>query len=172
MTPTGGPTLRLGTRGSALALAQSGMIADDLRALGATVELVVVRTAGDDRPPNTVWGEGAFVMALEAALLDGRVDLAVHSAKDVPTAEDPRLAIAAYPAREDPRDALVCREPGRTLATLPAGAVVGTDSPRRAAFLRAHRPTCARDRSTATWTRGSASSPPARPTRSCSRWPA
>ena len=140
MAPTGGHVLRLGTRGSPLALAQSGMIADDLRALGATVELVVVRTAGDDRPPNTVWGEGAFVMALEAALVDGRVDLAVHSAKDVPTAEDPRLAIAAYPVREDPRDALVCREAGRTLATLPAGAVVGTDSPRRAAFLRAYRP--------------------------------
>jgi hydroxymethylbilane synthase len=116
------------------------MIADDLRALGAAVELVVIRTTGDDRPPNTVWGEGAFVMALEAALLDGRIDVAVHSAKDVPTAQDPRLAIAAYPPREDPRDALVCREAGRTLATLPAGAIVGTDSPRRAAFLRAHRP--------------------------------
>jgi hydroxymethylbilane synthase len=140
VTPTGSPSLRLGTRGSALALAQSGMIADDLRALGAAVELVVIRTTGDDRPPNTVWGEGAFVMALEAALLDGRIDVAVHSAKDVPTAQDPRLAIAAYPPREDPRDALVCREAGRTLATLPAGATVGTDSPRRAAFLRAHRP--------------------------------
>ena len=139
MTPTGAPALRLGTRGSALALAQSGMIADDLRALGATVEMVVIRTAGDDRPPSTVWGEGAFVVALEGALLDGRVDLAVHSAKDVPTAEDPRLVIAAYPPREDARDALLCREPGRTLATLPVGAVVGTDSPRRAAFLRAHR---------------------------------
>jgi hydroxymethylbilane synthase len=140
VTPTGSPALRLGTRGSALALAQSGMIADDLRTLGAAVELVVIRTTGDDRPPNTVWGEGAFVMALEAALLDGRIDVAVHSAKDVPTAQDPRLAIAAYPHREDPRDALVCREAGHTLATLPAGAIVGTDSPRRAAFLRAHRP--------------------------------
>ena len=140
MTTTGSPTLRLGTRGSALALAQSGMIVDDLRALGAPVELVVIRTTGDDRPPNTVWGEGAFVRALEAALLDGRIDVAVHSAKDVPTAQDPRLAIAAYPPREDPRDALICREPGQTLATLPAGAVVGTDSPRRAAFLRSHRP--------------------------------
>ncbi|MDA8237703.1 MAG: hydroxymethylbilane synthase [Chloroflexi bacterium] len=137
---SGAPTLRLGTRGSALALAQSGMIADDLRALGATIELVVVRTAGDDRPPATAWGEGAFVVALEEALLAGRVDVAVHSAKDVPTAEDPRLAIAAYPAREDPRDALVCRDPGRTFATLPEGAVVGTDSPRRAALLRAARP--------------------------------
>lgn len=140
MTTTGSPALRLGTRGSALALAQSGMIADDLRALGASVELVVIRTTGDDRPPNTVWGEGAFVMALEAALLDGRIDVAVHSAKDVPTAQDPRLAIAAFPPREDPRDALVCREAGQTLATLPAGSVIGTDSPRRAAFLRARRP--------------------------------
>ncbi len=137
---TGGPSLRLGTRGSALALAQSGMIADDLRALGASVELVVIRTTGDDRPPNTAWGEGAFVMALEAGLLDGRIDVAVHSAKDVPTAQDPRLAIAAYPPREDPRDALVCREAERSLAGLPAGAVIGTDSPRRAAFLRARRP--------------------------------
>ena len=136
----GGPSLRLGTRGSALALAQSGMIADNLRALGASVELVVIRTTGDDRPPNTVWGEGAFVMALEAALLDGRIDVAVHSAKDVPTAQDPRLAIAAYPPREDPRDGLVCREAGVVLATLPVGAVIGTDSPRRAAFLRARRP--------------------------------
>jgi hydroxymethylbilane synthase len=137
---TGRPELRLGTRGSALAVAQSGLIADDLRALGATVEMVVIRTTGDDRAPDTAWGEGAFVTALEAALLDGRIDLAVHSAKDVPTAEDPRLAIAAYPTREDPRDALVCHEPGQTLATLSAGAVIGTDSPRRAAFLRAHRP--------------------------------
>lgn len=134
------PALRLGTRGSQLALTQSGLVADALRAFGAEVELVVVRTAGDDRPPSTAWGEGAFVMALEAALLDGRIDAAVHSAKDVPTAEDPRLAIAAYPPREDPRDALVAREPGATLATLPVGAVIGTDSPRRAAFLRAARP--------------------------------
>lgn len=136
----GRPALRLGTRGSQLALTQSGLVAGALAALGADVETVVIRTAGDDRPPATVWGEGAFVVALEAALLDGRIDVAVHSAKDVPTAEDPRLAIAAYPPREDPRDALVCREPGATLATLPAGAVIGTDSPRRAAFLRAARP--------------------------------
>ena len=136
---TGRP-LRLGTRASALAMTQSGLVADALRALGMPVELVTVRTLGDQRPPDTTWGEGAFVGALEAALLSGEVDLAVHSAKDVPTAEDPRLAIAAYPAREDPRDALVCREASRTLATLPAGAVVGTDSPRRAAFLRAQRP--------------------------------
>ncbi len=75
-----------------------------------------------------------------AALLDGSVDVAVHSAKDVPTDEHPLLAIAAYPPREDQRDALVCRERGTTLATLPIGSRVGTDSPRRTAFLRAVRP--------------------------------
>lgn len=132
--------LRLGTRASALALAQSGTIADALRALGVPVELVTIRTLGDERPPDTTWGEGAFVGALETALLAEEVDLAVHSAKDVPTTEDPRLAIAAYPRRHDPRDALVGREPGLTLDTLPAGSRVGTDSPRRTAFLRARRP--------------------------------
>ncbi len=132
--------LRLGTRGSALALAQSGMVAEALRGLGATVELVTLRTAGDSRAPNTVWGEGAFVTALEAAVLDGRIDVAVHSAKDVPTAVDPRLRIAAYPVREDPRDALVSADAGMTLDTLPRGARIGTDSPRRVAFVLARRP--------------------------------
>ncbi|HEX7398542.1 MAG TPA: hydroxymethylbilane synthase, partial [Candidatus Limnocylindrales bacterium] len=135
-----GPHLRLGTRGSALALAQSGMIADALRGLGATVELITIRTAGDDRAPSSVWGEGAFVTALEAALLERRIDVAVHSAKDVPTAQDPGLCIAAFPPREDPRDALVASDPGLTLDTLPRGARIGTDSPRRVAFLLAHRP--------------------------------
>jgi hydroxymethylbilane synthase len=116
------------------------MVADALRALGVPVELVEVRTVGDQRPPDTAWGEGAFVGALETALLTGEVDLAVHSAKDVPTTEDPRLVIAAFPQREDPRDALVGREPGLTLEALPAGSRVGTDSPRRSAFLRALRP--------------------------------
>jgi hydroxymethylbilane synthase len=134
------PRFRLGTRGSALAVAQSTTIADALRALGAEVELVTIRTVGDDRPPDTTWGEGAFVGALEAALLSGEVDLAVHSAKDVPTTEHPKLAIAAYPERADPRDAIVGREPGTTLEGLPRGARVGTDSPRRGAFLRVVRP--------------------------------
>jgi hydroxymethylbilane synthase len=132
--------LRLGTRGSTLAVAQSGTVADALRALGVEVELVRIRTEGDQRPPDTAWGEGAFVGALEQALLSGSVDLAVHSAKDVPTTEDPRLTIAAFPRREDPRDALVGRAPGVTLDSLPDGARIGTDSPRRSAFLRAHRP--------------------------------
>ena len=135
-----GDCIRIGSRGSALALVQAGLVADQLRAAGTPVEIVVIRTAGDDRAPDTGWGEGSFVSAIEAALLDGRIDLAVHSAKDVPTDEDPRLAIAAWSAREDPRDALVCRVRGTTLATLPLGARVGTDSPRRSAFLRAVRP--------------------------------
>ncbi len=134
-----GRHLRLGTRGSPLALAQSALVAEALRALGASVEIVTIRTVGDVRAPDTAWGEGAFVGALEVALLDRRIDVAVHSAKDVPTAQDPRLVIAAFPTRGDPRDALV-GGPGATLAALPRGARIGTDSPRRAAFLVAHRP--------------------------------
>jgi hydroxymethylbilane synthase len=160
--------LRLGTRGSALALAQSGTVADALRALGAEVEIVRIRTEGDQRPPDTAWGEGAFVGALEQALLDGTVDLAVHSAKDVPTTEDPRLTIAAFPVREDPRDALVIGGAGGSLESLPDGARVGT----------ADRPSCWPDdrtcgsiRSTATSTRGSAGSGRARPTPWSWPWP-
>jgi hydroxymethylbilane synthase len=133
-------TLRIGTRGSALALVQANWVAARLAEHGVATEITIIRTEGDDRPIDTAWGEGAFVGRIVAALLDGSVDLAVHSAKDVPTDEHPLLAIAAYPPREDPRDALVCRERGTTLATLPTGARVGTDSPRRVAFLRALRP--------------------------------
>ena len=133
-------TFRIGTRGSALALVQANWVADRLAEHGVASEITIIRTEGDDRPVDTAWGEGAFVGRIVAALLDGSVDLAVHSAKDVPTDEHPLLAVAAYPPREDPRDALVCRERGTTLATLPIGARVGTDSPRRVAFLRALRP--------------------------------
>jgi hydroxymethylbilane synthase len=103
---------------------------------------VVVETEGDRRPPDTVWGEGAFVAAIERALLRGQVDVAVHSAKDVPTGEDERLRVAAYLPRADPRDALVVRidSPHRSLETLPPGARVGTDSPRRVGFVLARRP--------------------------------
>ena len=135
-----GRVLRLGTRGSALALVQSRAVGAALADAGVAVEIEIIRTAGDDQAPDTAWGEGAFVGALERALLDGSVDLAVHSSKDVPTTEDPRLVIAAFCRREDPRDALVCRERGLTLATLPHGARVGTDSPRRTAFLLERRP--------------------------------
>lgn len=133
-------TLRIGTRGSALALVQARWVAARLAELDVATELVIIRTEGDDRPIDTAWGEGAFVGRIVAALLDGSVDLAVHSAKDVPTDEHPELVIAAYPPREDPRDALVCRVRGTTLRTLPLGSRVGTDSPRRTAFLRAIRP--------------------------------
>ncbi len=133
-------TIRIGTRGSALALVQANWVAARLADLDVPTDIVIIRTEGDDRPVDTAWGEGAFVGRIVAALLDRTVDLAVHSAKDVPTDEHPALAIAAYPPREDPRDALVCRRRGTTLATLPIGSRVGTDSPRRVAFLRAVRP--------------------------------
>ncbi len=133
-------TLRIGTRGSALALVQANWAAARLAEHGVATEITIIRTEGDDRPVDTAWGEGAFVGRIVAALIDGTVDLAVHSAKDVPTDEHPLLTIAAYPPREDQRDALVCRERGTTLATLPQGVRVGTDSPRRVAFLRAIRP--------------------------------
>ncbi len=132
--------LRIGTRGSALALVQARWVAARLAEHDVPTELVIIRTEGDDRPADTAWGEGAFVGAIVGSLLDGSVDVAVHSAKDVPTDEHPRLVIAAYPPREDPRDALVCRVRGTTLSSLPEGARVGTDSPRRTAFLRALRP--------------------------------
>jgi hydroxymethylbilane synthase len=128
--------LRLGTRGSALAVAQSTTIADALRAIGAEVELVTVRTLGDDQPPDTTWGEGAFVGALESGLLDGTIDLAVHSAKDVPTTEHPQLTIAAYPPRADPRDAIVGRDAGRTSGSIPS---MATSTPASAGSTRAPR---------------------------------
>jgi hydroxymethylbilane synthase len=136
------PPLRLGTRGSALAQIQSGLVAAALRRNGLDVDLVTIVTDGDVRPPDTAWGEGAFVGAIELALVERRVDLAVHSAKDVPIAQALGLAIAAYPERADPRDALVLPV-GRSVASLdelPSGSVIGTDSPRRTGFLLAARP--------------------------------
>lgn len=131
--------LRLGTRGSKLARVQSEWVARRLRGLGHEVELVTVVTEGDRRQAGCEPGVGVFVTALEEALAAGRVDLAVHSAKDVPLQEDPALVIAAYPERADPRDALVTRSGDQSIASLPAQATVGTDSPRRAGFLRAVR---------------------------------
>lgn len=134
--------LRLGTRGSALAVAQSTLVAEALeRALGVRVELVRVRTEGDRLTGSlaALGGAGVFVAALREALLDGRCDLAVHSLKDLPTADTPGLLVAAVPERADPRDALCARD-GLTLTRLPYGARIGTGSPRRAAQLRALRP--------------------------------
>ena len=130
-----GRLLRLGTRGSALALAQSGGIAATVIAeLGRHVELVTVKTAGDlsHAAISQIGGTGVFVTALRDALLAGEVDFAVHSYKDLPTAPAPGLTIAAVPPREDPRDVLVARD-GLTLGGLPAGARIGTGSPRRTA---------------------------------------
>ncbi|MCU1691809.1 MAG: porphobilinogen deaminase [Frankiales bacterium] len=134
---TGRPLL-LGTRGSALALTQSGHVAEALRALGAQVELHRVVTSGDTSSAAIaqIGGTGVFVTALREALLRGECDLAVHSFKDLPTAPAPGLVIAAVPLRQDPRDVLVASG-GRTLGELPAGARIGTGSPRRTAQLHA-----------------------------------
>jgi hydroxymethylbilane synthase len=131
--------LRLGTRASALAMAQSRLVAQALETVaGRAVELVEVSTKGDVSPAplETIGGTGVFVSALRDSLLDGRVDLAVHSLKDLPTGPADGLVLAAVPAREDPRDA-VCARDGLTLGELPSGARIGTGSPRRAAQLRA-----------------------------------
>lgn len=139
MTSAGDRPLRLGTRGSALALAQSGHVATAITAAtGRAVELVHVVTRGDVSTAaiETMGGTGVFVTALREALLAGTVDLAVHSFKDLPTAPADGLVIAAVPPREDPRDVLVARD-GLTLGELPTGARIGTGSPRRTAQLRA-----------------------------------
>ncbi|HEV8228795.1 MAG TPA: hydroxymethylbilane synthase [Candidatus Limnocylindria bacterium] len=126
----------IGTRGSALALAQTKLVASRL---GDDAEIRVLHTAGDrsERPIRAL-GDGAFVAAIEEALLRREIDAAVHSLKDLPTAERDGLVIAAIPERQDPRDVLITRTRGG-LPSLPEGAVVGTSSPRRAAFLRALR---------------------------------
>ncbi len=135
-------TLRIGTRGSALALTQTGTVADDIATeTGVKTELVTITTAGDrsTEPLSRAGGEGLFTGALRDALLAGECDVIVHSLKDLPTAPHPELTIAAIPAREDARDALCARD-GLTLKTLPSGARVGTGSPRRTAQLRGQRP--------------------------------
>jgi hydroxymethylbilane synthase len=132
-------TLRLGTRASALATTQSGLVADLIRQrLGREVELVTITTEGDvnGAPLATLGGTGVFVSALRDALLRGEVDVAVHSLKDLPTTPADGIALAAVPTREDPRDVVVARD-GMTLGELPQGSRVGTGSPRRAAQLEA-----------------------------------
>jgi hydroxymethylbilane synthase len=137
-------TVRLATRGSDLALTQSRTIAARIEAeLGVDVALVPLKTTGD-RLQNVslakVGGKGLFVKEIEEALLDGRADVAVHSAKDLPAQVPEGLEFVAFPERADPRDALVGRERGATLDGLPRGARVGTGSVRRIALLLAHRP--------------------------------
>lgn len=133
-------TLRLGTRGSQLATTQSGIVARQIEAAtGARVELVIIRTRGDDvtdRPLQDVGGKGLFTKEIEDALLAGEVDFAVHSMKDMPTDNPDGLVIGAVPTRVDPRDVLV----GARLGDLPEGAVVGTGSVRRSLQLKTLRP--------------------------------
>jgi len=143
---TGKARLRIGTRGSPLALAQTENVRARLaRSHGLApeaIEVVVIRTSGDqvrDRPLADVGGKGLFTKEIEEALLAGTIDLAVHSAKDVPTFLPGGLALAAYPEREDPRDVFVGRE-NISLAKISAGAVVGSASVRREALLRRLRP--------------------------------
>lgn len=131
--------LKIGTRASALATTQSGHVADRLREVhGIEVELVEISTEGDrsSAPLTEFGGTGVFVAAVRDALAAGRVDVAVHSLKDLPTAPDARLLLAAIPQREDPRDVLVARD-GLTLGELPRDARIGTGSPRRISQLNA-----------------------------------
>lgn len=137
-------TITIGTRASKLALAQTHAIRDALQAAhpGLTAAVEHITTKGDiilDRPLNAIGDKGLFVVEIEDAMRAGRVDLAVHSAKDLPSELPADMTLAACPPRVDPRDALVA-PPGTTLATLAEGARVGTSSLRRACQLRAVRP--------------------------------
>jgi len=134
--------LRIGTRGSLLARTQTAWVADGLRAAGTDVEVEVVSTRGDERhdlPVSRLGGDGVFVRELEQALLEGRIDAAVHSLKDLPTADTPGLVIGCVPRRATAFDAVVGRT-ADSLEALPAGAVVGTSSIRRVAQVRRLRP--------------------------------
>jgi len=145
-------TIRIGSRGSQLALWQANHIAAALRDAGHAVEIEIIRTTGDrmqqsdgngpDGLPALVelaGGKGIFIKEIEEALADGRIDLAVHSLKDLPTELDPRFTLAAIPPRADARDAWVC-DAYWSLHTLPMGGRIGTTSPRRRAQLLALRP--------------------------------
>lgn len=137
-------TLRVGTRGSALAVTQTRQVIGALleRWPGLRVEMVTITTRGDmtlDVPLHQVGGKGLFVKEIEEALLEERVDLAVHSCKDMPSELPPGLGLAAFPARADARDALISRD-GLSLDRLPQGARVGTSSLRRVCQLQRLRP--------------------------------
>ena len=142
------PLLKLGTRGSRLALIQAGLVRDALAAAvpalatADAIEIVPIRTTGDaiqDRPLSEAGGKGLFVKEIEEALLSKRIDVAVHSMKDMPTAQPPGLVIAAFLPREDARDVLIAGDAKR-IADLRQGAIVGTSALRRRAQLLHHRP--------------------------------
>ena len=141
MTDMSTASLRIGTRASLLARTQTQWVADQLIAGGIDVQIEIVETSGDlrtDIPIATIGGDGVFVRELERALLDRRIDVAVHSMKDLPTAETPGLAIPCVPKRATPFDAFVGRV-APTLAALPPGAIVGTSSVRRVVQVKACR---------------------------------
>jgi hydroxymethylbilane synthase len=134
--------IRIGTRGSALALAQAHEVAEALRVRGVAAEIVPMRTEGDRLAGASlalVGGKGLFVREIEEAVLASRLDVAVHSLKDLPAELPSGLCLAALPPRADPRDVLLSRG-GKRLLDLAPGAVVGTSSPRRRALVRAARP--------------------------------
>lgn len=143
---TGGPAqsvpVRIGTRGSALALAQANLVASLLEARQVRSEIVIIRTQGDadqTSPLSVIGGQGVFTSALQDALLRDEIDVAVHAAKDLPTIEHPDLELVAFLSRQDPRDVLISTA-GPDLGSLPYGARVGTSSRRRIAQLLAVRP--------------------------------
>jgi len=137
--------IRIGSRGSQLALWQANHILYALRDAGYPVELEIIRTTGDRmqqpgfNPPSDMDGKGIFIKEIEEALEQGRIDLAVHSLKDLPTQLAPQFTIGAIPKRADARDVWVC-EPYWALHTLPSGGRIGTTSPRRRAQILALRP--------------------------------
>lgn len=136
-------SLRIGTRGSRLALAQAGWVQRQIEQAhpDLSAELITIRTSGDrfmDRPLSEIGGKGLFIKEIEEALVAGSIDCAVHSLKDLPAELAPGMIVAAVPRREDPRDVVLSRAEGG-LEALPAGAVVGTSSLRRSALVRAWR---------------------------------
>lgn len=140
MEPT--PTIRLGTRASALARWQANWVADELKKLGVRVDLVPITTTGDREqrgPIGSLGSQGVFTKEIQRSLLENRIDLAVHSLKDLPTDPIDGLSLTAVPERETVRDALICRE-ALTLADLPHGATVGSGSMRRRSQLLHYRP--------------------------------
>jgi hydroxymethylbilane synthase len=142
----GNRRLRIGTRGSALALRQTNMIAGALRRQWPDLDIEIrhIRTIGDREQGaslQTIGGQGVFVKEIEEALLGGEIDLAVHSLKDLPGTLAPGLTLGAIPKRADARDAVIARS-GKRLAELPPGAVIGTGAARRIAQVRALRPDC------------------------------
>jgi hydroxymethylbilane synthase len=146
VTQSSGIILRLGTRGSPLALAQARMVRQALATAHAfdpeQIAIEVIRTSGDriqDRPLADVGGKGLFTKEIEEALAAGTIDLAVHSSKDMPTVLPPGLVLSAFMEREDPRDVFISRK-AKSIADLPRGATVGTASLRRQAMVKRQRP--------------------------------